>query len=337
MNRIIRTIAIALGIAILAVSCQKNNPAPAVSLDEMYIAYVGEAITIAPAVENAENVTYLWTLDNSMVSEEPTFTYTFDAIGSHDLSVTLSGEGGIATASAKISVQYKMNTLTFEGDYWISKIDSKQYGGSLLYGDGITSVDYHWFDENNTMLASEPCAGINWTTFEEGYISFMNGGHAISNYINKDIEACKDNFQQQLSIPLEGGHSGENFCIHNGYISDFSKVSGYFYFKDGQGRVIDHMYVTNTSYYLGTVNAVATSTDWTKIVATGYDADGEQTGKAEFYLTKEGKSINEWTKWELSPLGAPVKVEFNIESSIANEYGMTAPAYFAYDDVAVRM
>ena len=61
------------------------------------------------------------------------------------------------------------------------------------------------------------------------------------------------------------------------------------------------------------------------------------TGTSEFYLTENGKSINEWTLWDLTSLGTPVKVEFDITSSIQNEYGMAAPGYFAYDDVTVRM
>ena len=97
------------------------------------------------------------------------------------------------------------------------------------------------------------------------------------------------------------------------------------------------MYVTNTSYYLGTVETLAGADDWTKVTATGYDAAGTVTGTSEFYLTENGQSINAWTLWDLTGLGAPVKVEFDITSSIQNEYGMAVPGYFAYDDVTVRM
>ena len=81
-------------------------------------------------------------------------------------------------------------------------------------------------------------------------------------------------------------------------------MTGYFYFDDGENinRTIESMYVTNTSYYLGTVGTLATDTDWTKITATGYDGDGKVTGTSEFYLTENGKSINEWTRWDLTSL-----------------------------------
>lgn len=44
----------------------------------------------------------------------------------------------------------------------------------------------------------------------------------------------------------------------------------------------------------------------------------------------------EWTKWDLSVLGKVAKVDFNITGSSDNGYGFSQPAYFAYDDVAVR-
>lgn len=225
-------------------------------------------------------------------------------------------------------------TLSFEGENWSSLIDNPQYGGQLLYGDYIeetfsyTGTDYGWYDQGNTELASELCES-------NGSKVYWNGGHAVSNYTGQEPTA---DYTLQLAIPLASGHDGSaNFCVHNGYISDYSTVTGYFYFKDGKGRMIDHMYVTNTSYYLGTVNPLAVADSWTKVTATGYDEAGKVTGTSEFYLTENGQSINEWTKWDLTSLGTPVKVEFNITSSIVNEYGMAAPAYFAYDDVTVKM
>lgn len=224
-------------------------------------------------------------------------------------------------------------TLTFDEAGWSDLVDDPQYGGPLLYGDydeatfSYSGTDYSWYDQGNTELASELCES-------NGSRVYWNGGHAVSDYTGQEPTT---DYQLQLAIPLSGGHSGSTFCVHNGYKSEFSTVTGYFYFKDGTGRVIESMYVTNTSYYLGTVNALATATDWTKVVATGYDASGAVTGTSEFYLTQNGESVNEWTEWNLTGLGTPVKVEFNIESSIVNEYGMAAPGYFAYDDVTVRM
>lgn len=334
MNRIIKVSLAAAAAVILAASCQKEIPAPTVSLNQSYEAVIGEEFTLTPVYENCDNATYTWTLNEEVIGEDATLTYTFEEAGIFPVSLSVETEGGIATASTQISVSYKYAVLTFEGEYWDALVDDPQYGGPLLYGEydeanyTYLGTDYAWCDEDNTLLASELCENY-------GAKVYWNGGHAISNYAGQ--EATGD-YTLQLAIPLESGHDGsKNFCVHNGYKSGSSIATGYFYFKDGVGRTIESMYVTNTSYYLGSFDVLGTETDWTKITATGYDAEGEVTGTSEFYLSKDGESVNEWTLWDLTGLGAPVKVEFDITSSIVNEWGMAIPGYFAYDDVTVRM
>ena len=46
--------------------------------------------------------------------------------------------------------------------------------------------------------------------------------------------------------------------------------------------------------------------------------------------------IDDWTKWDLSSLGKVKRVQFNIIGTNDNGFGFSQPAYFAYDDVAVR-
>ena len=219
------------------------------------------------------------------------------------LKISLTAAAAVILASScEKGPEYTLKTLSFEGSSWDALVDDPQYGGELLYGDMVTGTDYSWYDQGNTELASELCES-------NGSTIYWNGGHAVSNYTD---QAATGDYTLQLAIPLSGGHSGSNF-------------------------VIESMYVTNTSYYLGTVEALAGADDWTKVTATGYDAAGTVTGTSEFYLTQNGQSINAWTLWDLTGLGSPVKVEFDITSSIQNEYGMAAPGYFAYDDVTVRM
>ena len=72
------------------------------------------------------------------------------------------------------------------------------------------------------------------------------------------------------------------------------------------------------------------------IVATGYNGD-EKTGEAKLYLCNGPKEIvTDWTKFDLSGLGKVTRVTFNVTGSSDNGYGFSQPAYFAYDDVAVR-
>ena len=164
-------------------------------------------------------------------------------------------------------------------------------------------------------------------------------------------------FSVQLTTPTNGGHSGENFAVHFGYVDFMSmtqELQG-FEFEDGEARVIDHMYVTNTNYTLNQIlygvgseagNTFGgdytgpTADTWYKITAYGYadEDDEEPTTSVDFYLFKDMQPVVDWTKWDLSVLGKVAKVRFNMFASedMSGKYGLTIPAYFAYDDVAVR-
>ncbi len=260
------------------------------------------------------------------------------------------GEGGSEGET------YTLRTLSFEDldakftgytlyggaeiNTWSDLIDDMQYGGTLTYTDYATDV-YYWYDEGNTEL---------FHSFETPY---WGGGHVVSNYVIEDFETLPEGhngwYELQMANPI-GGHNGStNFAVHNGY-SDFFNSQIYdsslqtLEFADGVERVIDHMYVTNTCYVLNSLmygdgfNSPATDTTYIKIVAYGYNANDEETGSVEFALCENGVPVTQWTKWDLSSLGKVVKVAFNFSASEdqIGSYGMNCPAYFAYDDVAVR-
>lgn len=214
---------------------------------------------------------------------------------------------------------------------WTSLIDNPQYGGALLYPEDDEATIYQWADLNNTYLAHELCNGY----MDKAY---WGGGHAVSNYVSEDY--TKASYSQQLEIPAAGGHNGsKNFCVHNGYASYPGAPLPTLYFANGEEHLISHMYVINTSYALNDMTNPYTTfkkdEDWFKIVAKGYDKQGNATGVAEFYLAKDGKFVTEWTKFDLTVLGKVQKVEFDMEGSCVNAWGLSTPAYFAYDDVAV--
>lgn len=252
---------------------------------------------------------------------------------------------------------YELRILTFEDedakftpyslDYagkaintWSDLVDDTQYGGSLTYNN--YNVDtYYWHDENNTEL------------YHEFQTPYWGGGHAVSNYVIEDYKTLPEGhygwYELQFSTPI-GGHNGSsNFCVHNGY-QDFFNSSIYdpilatLSFADGVERVIDHMYVTNINYVLNSLTygdgfcPAATETSELKIVATGYDASDNVIGTTTFTLCSGTKLVTTWEKFDLSSLGKVAKVTFNFEASedLVGSYGMNAPAYFAYDDVAVR-
>lgn len=259
---------------------------------------------------------------------------------------------------------YELRVLTFEdADYkggtnfagksdWSSLIDNPQYMGSMLYPGGSGTTDeskaYTWYDAGNTEL--KHTLPKSWDNY-----CYWGGGHAVSNYASSDYVANGD-FDHQLTVykagaegdvRTGGGHNGSNnFAVHYGYKDKSgytdSQILPSLAFGDGMARVIDHMYVNNVCYALNCylngngLTAKIGDDDWVKLIATGYDGEAK-TGEASIYLCNGPKNIvTDWTKFDLSGLGAVTKVEFNITGSSDNGYGFSQPAYFAYDDVAVR-
>lgn len=297
----------------------------------------------------------------------------------------------VVAVEPKEELPYELRILTFEDedarfepytlDYagvdittWSDLVDDPQYGGPLTYGD-YTSAMYTWWDEANTELMH---------IFPDNYAyCFWGGGHAISNYWgegftdeDRDVHIAKyygedyvaENagndamlgwFNLQMMIPV-APHSGDNFVVHYGYKDFYSYVENLpeLIFADGEARVIDHMYVTNTNYtlnqlYMGVKSEAGnsfggnwtglTENAWLKIVAQGFDdvaadAYAEPISEVEFYLVQGEDVVVDWQKWDLSGLGAVAKVRFNFSYSeeMGGKYGFTIPGYFAYDDVAVR-
>ena len=144
------------------------------------------------------------------------------------------------------AIDYDLRVLTFEDSaykgsasnaatYWSDLIADSEYGN----GNGRNA----WWDEDNTELSFTPSA----TALFPGY-----GGHAVSNYVGDDLSQG-DYMHDLQAYAVDGGANGsKNFCVHFGYIDDsgmgmMNELVG-FEFEDGAERVIDHMWVTNTTY-----------------------------------------------------------------------------------------
>lgn len=298
--------------------------------------------------------------EDKLTITAPVMENTFaEQEGSVDITViSQTGISMIVRVQVK-AVTIERRVLTFEDadakftpytlDYcskdiakWSDLIDDKQYGGPLLYGDGMgMDSPYYWYDEGNTELA-------HVMPYSEMYGSycFWSGGHAVSNYAGTDLS--QGTFTNQLLVYGAGGHNGSaNFAIHYGYWDN----SGYTFedglpelmFYDGVERVVESMWIMNTVYAMNCyvsgngLTAQIGPDDWVKLVATGYNAAGDKVGETSFYTCNGPDHIvRDWTKWDLSVLGKVARIRFNVTGSSDNGYGFSQPAYFAYDDVTVR-
>ena len=245
----------------------------------------------------------------------------------------------------------EVRVLTFEdGDYvgpikmanyWSSHIDNVQYGGPLLYSEGCS-----WEDDLNTFLCGEvkPYDAETWSG------GFSGGGVALSNYGSGELKGADYKRQLECFVPgLEGSvregagnNRSDNFAV--AYDGGAWGVAPTLTMKDGEARVILSAYINNTCYTLNSLvngdgyNPPMAKDGFFKIVATGYVGE-EVTGTEEFFLAKgEYGYVNNWTKWDLSGLGAVDKVSFSLVGSAEQygTYGLNTPAYFAIDDISVR-
>lgn len=229
---------------------------------------------------------------------------------------------------------YRYLTLTFEGGEWNDKIDSPQYMGPKLYGDG-----YSWYD-STTDLYSE--LNYNYNSY-----MFWNGGCAVSNYFSRDFEA-NNTFDSQLTVYADDAHSGNNCLVCNGSANSWSDSRPSIEFKYGKGYIAS-VYVCNTTYFYDVAkngnefSAQLGKDDWVKIVATGYTRGlgGEEVevkvegDPVELYLYRNGNfTFDGWKEWNLSGLGEIWKVKFDMQWNGGADT-MTVPAYFAIDDITV--
>ena len=347
------------------------------------------AMVVLPAEVAGTTLTVTYTFeDESIFTEAKTPSKNFESGATQRIATTINKSD---LKPAEPELPYELRILTFEDedarfepytlDYagvdittWSDLVDDPQYGGPLTYGDFMSAM-YTWWDEGNTELMH---------TFPDNYAyCFWGGGHAISNYWgegftdedrdahiakyygedyvaeNAGNDAMLGWFNLQMMIPV-APHSGDNFVVHYGYKDFFSYVENLpeLIFADGEARVIDHMYITNTNYtlnqlYMGVKSEAGnsfggnwtglTENAWLKIVAQGFDdidadAYAEPVSEVEFYLVQGENVVVDWQKWDLSSLGAVAKVRFNFHYSdeMGGRYGFTIPGYFAYDDIAVR-
>jgi hypothetical protein len=263
---------------------------------------------------------------------------------------------------------YELKTLTFEdwtveadksfapydlyyGDYptittWSDLIDGTQYGGALLYGyydmsefpsdddiENRTFSSYYWCDENNTVLKHR----IN------SQYGYMSGGIAISNYTcSFDEISTYGDFYSQLTVLNGGNNASSNFCAVNAMGGMMGSMGAIMSFGDEKARIIDNLYVNNTTYGLNTYlygqgNGCPAPQNGqkVKIIATPTDEYGEVISGAEtseFYLCDGPNNVVQyWTKWDLSKLGKVYGLAFSIEG-----YSNAVPYAFAIDDIVVR-
>lgn len=210
-----------------------------------------------------------------------------------------------------------VKTLSFESDYFAAFIDSKQYGGGLIY----SKDDYVWADANTFLTSS--CTKADWTQWGMGY--GWDHGIAISNYVDADATAS---YTKQLSVPVSNG--SKNFAIvwDNG-----SELK----FADGKAHTIKSIDICPTTYCLNNIKANCGKDYNFTVTMTGKNGDNV-VWEYKHELAVGTVVQDKWVKDEFDNYKAVTSVVFSFSGTHQSSYGgLATPKYVAFDNVVVEM
>lgn len=207
-------------------------------------------------------------------------------------------------------------------------------GGDDVKTETVTFSNVMLFENgymNQKTYTEEPWIFVN--EYDATYGSWS--GFAFSTL--NDVENAT--FENQYSVFCK--QTPSTFAV--AYYESYMKNPAVFRVADGQVRKLRSVDVCNATYAALTMrngNAWSkkfASGDWFKVIFTGYDVYGKVSGTVEFYAAdfRNGKSYicSEWTKVDLSSLGAIYKVEISMDSSDTGEWGVNTPCYICLDNL----
>ena len=260
------------------------------------------------------------------------------------VSVVAVGDGATAIANIRVMVtDGGLYVIDFEDPRMVAFLAGPTSAGENLYSD-FGAGQYIGYEDPSglkMMIIEDDPYGMGVSR------EFWNGGIAISQW--NDI--ATEGYFNQCSVFYEdgvtgfGGYDGsKTFAMNNN--------SGEISFEDNATEcTFDHFWVTNSTYAaLSMMNGddftkifSYDEEDWFKLTITAYDKTGKTTGTpVEFYLadfrtaTSSG-IVTEWTKVDLTPLGDKVNtIKFDLESSDISWGYMNTPAYFCFDNLAIK-
>lgn len=231
----------------------------------------------------------------------------------------------LAASCSNDENERRVETVTFEGEYWNSLIDNTQYGGPLLYGNLASA--YRWIDEETHLSGGMANA---WG----GESGFSEGGIVISDYVSDDFEHHND-FTHQLEAPSTVG--GKNFAMV--YWARQDTVMTDLGFLDNKPHVIRSMQICPSTYLTG---AAKYGTDFSKALTGEEDfltlhitADNGKTMQVK--LVDKGQIQTSWKEISLTELGAIRSLSFSMTGSDSSPWGLNTPTYFAIDNIVVEL
>ena len=209
-------------------------------------------------------------------------------------------------------------------------------------------ADLQVADFENINLAAESVYHMSESgTFESGDFRFQQevsvsewGTYYYGNIVStKTGKEYKGDMQNDMSA-AGGAHAGQKFVVWTGSYVGQDSV----FLKEA--AVVPGFYICNTPWVVDAIlngdgmsddaGAPFGENDWFKLTINGSLNGQVVNSEVNFYLAQGTNFIQEWTFVDLSTLGTVDALTFKLSSTKKNSYGMTTPAYFAFDDLGAE-
>ena len=223
--------------------------------------------------------------------------------------------------------------------------------GAATFEERTLTAESAWYgDPDFTVGANTWTSGdYRFQTYKDdwGEYGLYYYDVTIANYTNKTFSWANPDYDQYSAVG--GAAEGENYAVwSNNYYNGVSVTLA-------EPAVVSGMAVTNNAWDIEAIlNGDGMSAeedgqtglpfglgDYLLLTVTGMNAAGDTVGTVNYYLAdfRDDAAEYDWTyaenwQWvDLTELGEVSALGFSMSSTKGNDYGMTTPAYFCFDNL----
>ena len=261
---------------------------------------------------------------------------TAEQLASGEVAYLLGEAWGQCLGSDDVPVIGGLKVFETEGGY---TNNNPEYDGVINFEDVDLKGEqyYKGADGAGLFVASDVFSFL--TTYDAEYDYWE--GFAVSATTGSDFNGYGT--PSEFNSCIGGGMESRQFAV--GYFSQYNHM------MSGECPQIyatkpykpEYLYVNNAAYaYQSMLHGDAyakkfTEDDYFVLTITGRTLEGDETGHVDVYLAKDGKIMNEWTKVDLSELGAVDHLDFSMDSSDQSYGFINTPTYFCMDNMKAEL
>lgn len=313
--------------ASIFLSCENNIKD--IPLSEIYInmptggfeVMVNDTIDISPKITYDINSSYLWTLNDEVVSENKDLRLIPTSLQAYEYTFTVKNDRG--TADTAIFVQ-----SMFKADF----------------EEKVLAKDTFWINkENNNSFVSDR---LRFNT-KGNYTSETWTGFTYSNLVGSKTSEELTKFSS-YNKPLEFHSSVFGVVLLDAYGTPVTMET-----TDGEDHLFKSISINNSYYVYDAIKngkygskrfggTTGTEKDWLKLTIRGINKNGTPRGSVEIMLADYTSGSNrfntileEWTDFDLQKLGKVSRLEFVMTSSDSRPDKINTPPFVCFDEIKI--